>query len=369
MIRVLHVFHGMNCGGAETMIMNLYRHIDKSKVQFDFLVHSSKKCHYDDEIKSLGGNIYYVPYYKVINEIAYRKALNQFFLEHPEIKIVHGHLGSCAHIYLSIAKRYGCFTIAHSHSTKPKEISVKNVLYRLFTFVTRHTAEYFFGCSMAAAEYRYGKKIANSKNCSILKNAIDVDSFAFSEKNRNEIRRELNVDEKFVIGHVGRFDPAKNHDFLLDVFKKIHDEKPDSVLVLVGDGSLRSKIESKIKSLCIEGSVICTGVRSDVNRLLSAFDVFLFPSLYEGLPVTVIEAQAAGLQCIISSTITTEVCISSLVKQLSLFQPKSDWVNCVAECKRDKVDVRNEIRNAGYDIEQTSAELCQFYLQKLNCKN
>jgi hypothetical protein len=225
MIRVLQVFHGMDCGGAETMIMNLYRHIDRSKVQFDFLVHTTKKCFFDDEIRQLGGNIYSVPYYKITNGRQYIKALDDFFKAHPEIKIVHGHLGSCSHIYLQKAKQHGCYAIVHSHNTKPKDFSLKNGLYRLFTYKTRKVADIFFGCSLAAAEYRFGKKIAHSNRCSILKNAIDVNKFAYSDVYRNEIREEFNLGKKFVIGHVGRFNAQKNHTFLIDIFKAIHEQK------------------------------------------------------------------------------------------------------------------------------------------------
>ena len=199
MIRILQVFHGMDCGGAETMIMNLYRHIDRTKVQFDFLVHTTKKCFFDDEIRKLGGNIYSVPYYKITNGRRYKAALNQFFASHTEIKIVHGHLGSCAHIYLQIAKQHGCYAIAHSHNTKPKGFSLKNLLYRIFTYKTRKIADYFFGCSAAAAEYRFGYKIAHSNKCDVLKNAIDVRKFAYSEDYRKEIRDEFNLENKFVI--------------------------------------------------------------------------------------------------------------------------------------------------------------------------
>ena len=277
MIRVLQVFHGMDCGGAETMIMNLYRHIDRTIVQFDFLVHTSKKCFFDDEIKQLGGNIYYVPYYKVTNGRQYKTALNQFFESHPEIKIVHGHLGSCAHIYLQIAKQHGCYAIAHSHNTKPKGFSLKNLLYRIFTYKTRKVADYFFGCSIAAAEYRFGYRIAHSNKCDILKNAIDVGMFAYSEDYRKEIRDEFNLGNKFVIGHVGRFNTQKNHTFLIDIFKVVHDKMPDSVLILVGIGNLMPVIKQKVESLGLKESVIFAGLRSDVHKMMSAFDVFLFP--------------------------------------------------------------------------------------------
>ena len=153
-IRVLQVFHGMDCGGAENMVMNLYRRIDRDSIQFDFLVHTDKKCFFDDEIKKLGGRIFRVPYFNGLNLKEYRNALNALFSSHEEIFIVHGHLGSCACIYLNVAKEHGCYTIAHSHSTKPTNISIKNIVYRLLTYRTRSVADYFIGCSQKAGEYR-----------------------------------------------------------------------------------------------------------------------------------------------------------------------------------------------------------------------
>ena len=367
MIRVLQVFHGMDCGGAETMIMNLYRHIDRTKVQFDFLVHTAKKCFFDDEIKKLGGNIYYVPYYKVTNGRQYKTALNQFFASHSEIKIVHGHLGSCAHIYLQIAKKYGCFAIAHSHNTKPKGFSLKNLLYRIFTYKTRKVADYFFGCSIAAAEYRFGYKIAHSNKCNILKNAIDVEKFAYSEDYRKEIRDEFNLGNKFVIGHVGRFNTQKNHAFLIDIFIAIHDKRPDSFLILVGIGNLMPAIKQKVESLGLKESVIFAGLRSDVHKMMSAFDMFLFPSLYEGLPVTLIEAQSAGLSIVCSDSITKEVVVTDLVEMLSLNQPIYKWTEKILKKKsiRHNENANAKIISSGYDIYESSQRIEAFYSSSL----
>ncbi|OWV21874.1 glycosyltransferase family 1 protein [Fibrobacter sp. UWB3] len=362
MIRVLQVFHGMDCGGAENMIMNLYRHIDRTKVQFDFLVHTTKKCFFDDEIRQLGGNIYYVPYYKIINGKQYKKALDTFFKAHPEITIVHGHLGSCAHVYLQIAKKYGCYAIAHSHNTKPKGFSLKNLLYRIFTYKTRKVADYFFGCSIAAAEYRFGYKIAHSNKCNILKNAIDVEKFAYSEDYRKEIRDEFNLGNKFVIGHVGRFNTQKNHAFLIDIFKTVHEKKPNSILILVGGGDLMPMIKQKVDSLGLNEAVIFTGLRSDVHKMMSAFDVFLFPSLYEGLPVTLVEAQAAGLPVVCSDVITSEISITNSITFLPL-ENEDEWSDNLLKHSK-KFDNQYElILQNGYDIKTSAYYLTDYYLK------
>ena len=365
MIRVLQVFHGMDCGGAETMIMNLYRHIDRTIVQFDFLVHTTKKCFFDDEIKQLGGNIYYVPYYKVTNGRQYKTALNQFFESHPEIKIVHGHLGSCAHIYLQIAKKYGCFAIAHSHSTKPNGLSLKKILYRIFTYKTRRIADYFLGCSEEATNYRFGKKIAQSDICFVLKNAIDSKKYIYSDQNRTEIRSEFAIrKEDFVIGHIGRMDEGKNQTFLVDVFHNIYKKNRNSRLILVGSGYLKKELEEKVEQLGLKENVIFTGVRSDANKILSAMDVFVFPSLFEGLGIVAIEAQTAGLHVVCSDTIPKEVEVTSLVDFHSLNEPAETWANAVFKYSEPYVrsNMQQEIIKAGYDIRTTAKWLENFYV-------
>ena len=364
MIHVLQVFHGMDCGGAENMIMNLYRHIDRTKVQFDFLVHTTKKCFFDDEIKSLGGRIFSIPYYNIVNGTRYKEALDALFKDHPEIKIVHGHLGSCAHVYLNVAKKHNCFTIAHSHNTKPQSLSLKNILYRLFTYKTRKIADYFFGCSMAAAEYRFGKNIAHSCKCAILKNAIDLNKFAFSAAYRKEIRAEFNIGDNFLVGHVGRFNLQKNHSFLIDIFKAVYDKNPHAVLILVGVGDLMDDIKEKVVRLNLQNAVVFTGLRSDTFKLMSAFDVFLFPSFYEGLPVTLVEAQTAGLNIVCSDAVPKESKITDRVKFVPLTETPHKWAEIVMETgvSFNRDDTCQQIRENGYDILATSEKILNFYL-------
>lgn len=359
MIKVLQVFHGMGCGGAENMIMNLFRKIDKSKVQFDFLVHTDEKCFFDDEIRLLGGQIYCVPYFNGKNFLQYKKALKKFFESHREYTVVHGHLGSSATIYLSVARKYGCTTIAHSHSA-----NTENILYNIFSYPTRYVADKLIGCSEKAGIARYGKWCWKKKNGFILANGIDVEKFLPNDAVRNHMRKQLCVEDKFVIGHIGSFGPPKNHMYLLEIFKCIADKHQDSVLLLVGDGKLRERIENKAQELEIKEKVIMTGIRSDVNKLIQAMDCFVFPSLYEGLPVTVVEAQAASLPCFISDKITDEVCITDLVKRLSIDNAPNLWadeiVNSTDLCRKN---MSKEISSAGYDINITAKWLQNFYIE------
>ena len=365
-IRVLQVFHGMDCGGAENMIMNLYRNIDRSKVQFDFLVHTRKKCFFDDEIKSLGGRIFHVPYYKVVNHFTYKKLLEIFFKKHPEIKIAHGHLGSCAHVYLSVAKKFGRFAIAHSHATQATDISIKNCLYRIFNMYTRRIADYYFACSKNAGIDRFGEKVVFSNRFSVLNNSIDTQKYVFSIKKRDTIRKLLGIsDDCFVVGHIGRFNYPKNHSFLIDIFNEIINKEPKARLLLVGDGDLRPEIENKISHLGIKDNVIMTGVRSDVPDLLQAMDCFVFPSHYEGLGIVAVEAQAAGLHTICSDVVPNEVKLTDLVDYVSLKCSSMEWADTILKYNNGyaREDTSDIIRKKGYDIHTTANKLQRFYLK------
>lgn len=361
-IRVLHVLHCTDCGGAENMIMNLYRNIDRSKVQFDFLVHTRKKGFFDAEIKSLGGHIYHVPYYYVANELWYRAVLNDFFKKHPEIRIVHGHLGSCAHIYLSVAKKYGCFAIAHSHSTDSKSLKPKSIAYKFFNLFTRRIADYFFACGTEAGLARYGKRVTKSNYFKCINNAIDSDRYIYSENFNVLVRNEFGLKNELILGHIGRMDEAKNQQFAIHVLKELLNKRKDAKLILIGDGQLRSILEDLAKNLGVEDDVIFTGIRSDVPKLLNAMDCFVFPSHYEGLPVTVIEAQAAGLKCFISEAVTKEVDITGRCEFLPIVDPKL-WADKILSSELTKVDTSEQIKAAGYDIHTTAKQLQRFYLK------
>ncbi len=365
-IRILHVLGRLDRGGAETMVINLYRNINRNKVQFDFIVHTEDKCDYDEEIKSLGGKIYNIPRYRGNNHIQYKNAWSRFFEEHKEYKIIHGHVRSTASIYLRIAKKYERITIAHSHNTssgKGLSAVVKNILQ----CPIRYIADYLFACSGIAGEWLYGAKACKKDNFYILNNAIDTQKFIYNESKRTKKRKEFQIEDKFVIGHVGRFHTQKNHYFLIDIFKEIHDRDDNAVLMLVGDGELQHPIEKKVKNLGLDNNVIFAGVRSDIPELLQAMDIFVFPSLYEGLPVTVIEAQAAGLQCIISDTITNEVCITPNVCPISINKTNKLWADTIiSKGKVQRTNTKDYIEKNGYDIFNTVEKLTIFYNEVQN---
>lgn len=365
-IRILHVIGIMNRGGAETMIMNLYRNVDRTKVQFDFVENTSEKAIFDDEKLALGGRIYNCPHYNGKNHFEYKKWWNDFFKEHKgEYKIIHGHLGSTASIYLKIAKKYGLCTIAHSHNTIMKK-DLNNLIYKVYSYPTRFIADYFFTCSYVAGVSRFGKKIANDSNrCYLLKNSVETKKFLYDKDVRDQVRKEFDVQDKIVIGHVGRFNVQKNHVFLIDIFKKIYEKNKNTVLFLLGDGEEKEKILEKVKNLDLVDCVRFLGVRNDVNKIMQCMDVMLFPSLFEGLPVTIIEAQASSLPCVLSDTITKECKIIENVEFLSLKTDVDTWSNVTLKMsKLPRYDSSNDIIKSGYDIEQNAIWLQNFYILK-----
>lgn len=361
-IRILHVIGIMNRGGAETMIMNLYRNIDRTKIQFDFVENEGGEAAFDQEIRSLGGKIYRCPRYRGKNHLAYTKWWHVFLDVHRgEYPIVHGHIGSTAAIYLSIAKKYGCYTIAHSHSA-----GKGSAMYQVLSRPTRYVANQFFACSKDAAISRYGRKVGDDADrCQVLNNAIDTEKFVFREAKKQQMRQQLHISESaLVIGHVGRFVDTKNHLFLIDIFQELHKRDSNSVLLLVGDGELRSKIERKIQTLDLTDSVILTGVQSNTYDYYQAMDCFVFPSHYEGLGIVVIEAQTAGLPCCISTGVPREAAITELVQFRSLDDSPAQWAEWILRrVDTSRKDMSEEIRKAGYDIAETSKWLENYYLE------
>ena len=360
MIRVLHVLGGLDRGGAESMVMNLYRNIDREAVQFDFVIHTSEKQAYYAEIIALGGRIYHFPAFCGKNAFLLKKIWTVFFLAHPEYNILHSHVRSYASIYFQIAKKQGVKLIIHSHSTSNGTGLASAVKY-ILQLPLRYQADYLMACSTESGKWLYGRNACKKSNYRFVPNGIDMDRYAYSETTAAEYRANLGLKDKFVLGHVGRFHEAKNHMFLLDVFAGICQRRPNAMLMLVGDGDIRVRIESKIKSLGLENRVIMTGSRSDVPQLLQAMDVFVFPSLWEGLPVTVVEAQAAGLPCLISDTITDDVDISELVKRLPINNPIA-WVDAILSVDTGRVDVLDKIKSAGFDVRDVAEVLKNFYV-------
>lgn len=354
---VLQVVNYMDHGGLETMLMNYYRHIDRSKIQFDFLVHKEKVAEYEPEIEQLGGKIYRMPAVNPLSESYHRKE-TVFFQSHA-YSVVHCHMDCMSAFPLFHAKSAGVpVRIAHSHSSN-QDKNLKYSLKMLCKQLIPMSATHLFACSADAGRFMFG-----NHDFQIMRNAVEVKKFLYNSSVREEVRKELNVRDNVVLGNVANFSLVKNHSFLLDIFFYYHQLNPKSKLLLVGDGSGRKNIEDKIRALGLHDHVILTGVRSDVYRLLQAMDVFVFPSLFEGLPVTMVEAQAAGLPCVISDTVPNETDITDLVTRVSLKAPLQQWISAIdVASKTTRADQSVQIKRSGFDIEENAKWLENFYLK------
>ena len=376
-IRILNVVGRMDRGGIETFVMNVYRHIDRSKVQFDFLAHYGKEnADYNAEIRELGGRIYEMPVIKTEKKtyywrlFEYQSALIKFFKNHPEYHIVHGHMTNTAAIYMPIAKKYGQVTtcIAHSHLAKTQKSNspITVIGTDILRMPLRYCATDYFACSKSAALWLFKQSDIDSGKVKIVQNGIDSKQFDYNPFVREQIRNKYGLTDKIVIGHVGRFYHPKNHPFILEIFNEYHKNYPNSVLMLIGDGETRGDMENKAAQLGLSDDVRFMGVQSNVYEFEQAFDLFIMPSFYEGLPVAGIEAQAAGLPVIASDTITTEMDITGNCRFLSLNDPVQKWVKTIVNMldgfeRKSEVDC---IIEAGYDIQKTADLLQQFYIKR-----
>lgn len=328
MIRILQCVNDMHRAGLETMLMNYYRQLDKSQIQFDFLTHRPWRGDYDDEIESMGGKVYYAPRLYPWNIPSYNRWMKQFFAEHPEYTIVHSHIDTMSYLPLRAAKKAGVkYRIAHSHNTALDK-DYKYLLKQYYRSKITGVANVYLACGREA-----GKFLFNDKKFTVVPNAIDASKFYYNPEVRAKKREELGLNDEFVIGHVGRLSYQKNHTFLIDIFEQIHKKDEKAVLLLAGEGEKEQEIKDKVERLGLSSNVRFLGNRSDVNELYQAMDVFLLPSLFEGIPVVGVEAQFAGLQCIFSVNTPDEVAFTDKVKFIELSQSAEKWAEEVINCK------------------------------------
>lgn len=360
-IRILHMIGSLNIGGSQSMIINLHKAIDKSKVQFDYIIDHPGHLYYESVVKSLGGKIYEFPTFKGYNFLEIRKFWEQFFKDHPDYKILHSHVRSYASLYLPIAKKAGLKTIIHSHSTSNGK-GLGSVVKRIMQYPLRWQADYFFGCSKEAGAWLFGDKIVNSPKYHILQNAIDTEQYKFNPEIRKQYREEFGLGDKKTFIHVGRFHPAKNHPFLLNVFAEIHKVDSNTVLLLAGDGELRPEIEKQIASLNLQNDVILLGSRCDVPNLLQAADCFLFPSVWEGFGMVAVEAQAAGLPCVCSKSIPQSVKVTEQCAFLPTDNAQIWTEQALLWAKRNDSSMTiQSVVEHGFDIKESSKKLAEFY--------
>lgn len=352
-IRVAQIIGKWVGGGVESVVINYYRHIDRSKIQFDFICDNDSRGIPYEEIKNLGGRVILVPPYQKV--FKYKKELTKIFKEN-KYKIVHSHINTLSIFPLRVAKKSGVpVRIAHSHSTTNKKEWKKNLIKQLLRPFSKVYATDYFACTEYAGKWLFGDKEFKKGNIFILNNAIDLETFKYDEKIRNKKRRKLGIENNtLVIGHVGRFVEQKNHRFLIDIFNEIHKKNSNSVLILVGKGPLMKEVKEKVKRLKLTECVIFLGQINYVNEMYQAFDMLVLPSLYEGLGLVLVEAQCSGLPCVCSTEVPEIVKINNDLQFINLKSKPQIWSECILEKARDgkRISYLAECSNSGYDIKK-----------------
>lgn len=366
-IRVLHVVGAMNRGGVEVLLMDLYKNIDHNKVQFDFMVHTQDDSLFDEEILSLGGRIFKLKNRFVKNPFNYLRELYVFFRRHSEYNIIHSHMNSMSGYILWMAKMANVKKrISHSHIARPKSNILRLFVWSIGKKLISSNANLMLGCSSDAIFDLSGLAVDNH-NRIVMKNAIAIKNFKFNEEKRIFFRKSFGISlETLVVGNVARFEDQKNHLFMIDSFNKILKLRKNTVLLLIGSGSLLPLIQKKVKELNIEENVKFLGVRKDVSHILNAMDVFFMPSLYEGLGIVLIEAQANGLPCVASDTIPAEADIKAgLMNFVGLREDENIWRDTILKVNRNNCTKEPQLAaiEAGYDIKQVSDWLQNFYIK------
>lgn len=357
MKRLLCILSSMNSGGAETFLMKVYRKLDRSKYQMDFCINVRDKCYYEDEIVELGGRIFRIPS-KSENLKQFKRGLYNIVKSEQYDYVLRITSTAMGFMDLKVAKKAGAeICSARSSNSSDGTSLIAKLAHRIGRVLYGRYVDVKFAPSDLAAKYTFGDKAYKNGDVTILPNAVDLSVYRFDSSSREKIRDEFSIDkEKTVIGHIGRFQTQKNHEFLIDVFDKIHAINPNTILLLVGTGELESKVKDKVDLLGLTDSVVFAGVRPDIPSVLSAMDVFVMPSFFEGMPNTVIEAQATGLPCVIADTITREANITGLVEYLPLGDQQMWAEKALAAGREQRADTKQTFIDNKYDIESTVNE-------------
>lgn len=362
-IRIAQIIGKWLGGGVEAVVMNYYRHLDHSKVQFDFICDDDSTNIPYDEIEKLGGKVILIPPYQKV--FKYQKELRRV-LRDGKYKIVHSHINTLSVFPLYAAKKVGVpVRIAHSHSTTNKKEWKKNLLKQVLRPFSKKYATNYMCCSELAGRWLFGDKAYDEGKVYLLNNAIDLDKFKYDKKIGDKKRKELGIKEDtIVIGHIGRFVAQKNHNFLIDIFNQFHKKEKNSILLLAGQVPLQEEIKNKVRELGLDDSVKFLGQRNDANELYQVFDVFLLPSLYEGLPVVGVEAQASGLLCFFSDDMTKETKVLDSTVFMSLSNTAEEWAGEILTNLKDykRINTKSEVSDNGFDIEIEARKLEKYYI-------
>lgn len=364
-IRVLQVVTTMNLGGLENFLMNLYRNIDRNKIQFDFLMHRQEVSAFDEEIEAMGGHIYRMDPIRPQNYFKYKAALKKFFRQNQHYKIVHSHINQSSALVLGAAKNANVkVRIAHSHiaGAAGNYMLYRNIMRKILGKVATHR----FACSTNAGKWLY-----HSKSFELFNNSIDTRKFKFDKTERSNKRKALGMTEnETLIGNVSRFNSQKNHSFLINVFAEYRKINPESKLILIGEGDLKSTLLKQIEDLQLTQYVIFTGAIQNAHEYLNAMDFYLFTSLFEGLPLALVEAQCNGIPILMSDTISKDVIMSNLIREMSLNEADSEWAKNISNIQEKfklnkREDYQQIIKDKGFDVESNSKFAEEFYLSLL----
>ena len=360
-VRIAHVIGKARNGGVEAAVLNYYKYIDRTKIQYDFLIYEDSTHIPEQFIKDLGGNIIIIPPYQ--KPFAYHKALYQLFTRN-HYPLVYSHINTLSVFPLFAAWRAGVpIRAAHGHTTAGRGEFKRNVMKYTLRNFSRTFATEWCACSRLAGAFQFGRKAMDSGRVIIWPNAIEVERFAFNEAVRQEMRKYLKLEDKFVVGHAGRFMKQKNHSFLIDIFAEIHRRRDDAVLLLMGDGPLMDDITAKVMRLGLNDCVIFAGNVSDMERYYQAMDVFVFPSLYEGLGIVAVEAQVCGLPVLCSTEIPDEAKICDALRFMSLKDSAADWAREALRISNGHIrrDMSSYAREAGFDVKAQAKKLTEWY--------
>lgn len=361
--RILMVLGNTGRGGAQAYAINVLKAIDHTRYHIDFVVNYSCVDGYDETIAKYGGKIYFIPKFNGINILAYKKSW-EAILANGNYDIVHGHVSSSAFLYLHIARKYSCITIAHSHSAGYRGNYAIRVIKKMLTAGAKKYADYWFSCSELAAARMFGKSYLSDPRHHFLPNGIWTDQYRFDDTIRHRIRDELLLDDETVlIGHVGTFSRPKNHKFIIEIFSKIVEaDHKKAKLILIGDGALRKSIEAEVDRRGLHDRVIFTGNVGNVNEYLMAMDALVFPSLFEGLPVTLLEAQASGLYCVVSDRITKQVVLNEGVVSLPITLEANDWAMKLIDIPQyDREKMWVTVSDTEFNVQRSISTLTSLY--------
>lgn len=365
-IRIAQIVGKWIGGGVEAVVMNYYRHLDHSKIQFDFICDDDSTNIPYDEIEKLGGKVILIPPYQKV--FKYQRELRRV-LRDGKYKIVHSHINTLSVFPLYAAKKVGVpVRIAHSHSTTNKKEWKKNLLKQVLRPFSKKYATNYMCCSELAGRWLFGDKAYDEGKVYLLNNAIDLDKFKYDKKIRDKKRKELGIKEDtIVIGHIGRFVAQKNHIFLIDIFNQFHKKEKNSILLLAGQGPLQEEIKNKVRELGLDDSVRFLGQRNDANELYQVFDVFLLPSLYEGLPVVGVEAQASGLLCFFSDDMTKETKVLDSTVFMSSSNTDDEWATSILDnyINFRRKDTTSDITKSNFNIKYETNKLKNKYSELL----